>query len=195
MGARRLRGFGALVHRRPLSRGFGRFRQGAQRFLDQGLATPMRIGFRGLVSLSIGLSMLMLLSNLVWAQPGASREAWKIAVAAPDGILRLSGWAHGAYHRGYACADFAAAKAVVGAIPVRTQSRPSPPTQSAALTRALRAHGCRPAVGEFQVVALGPEVEIDHGVEAAEFWTALDARAGPRAVGLVFDASPYAIRP
>jgi hypothetical protein len=154
----------------------------------------MRIGFRGLFGLSIGLSML-LLANLVWAQPSTSLEAWKIAVAAPDGILRLSGRGHGAYHRGYACADFAAAKAVVGAIPVRTQGRPLAPLQAAALTRALRVYGCRPAVGQFQVVTLGPEVEIDHGVEATEFWTALDARAGSRAVGLVFDSSPYAMRP
>lgn len=155
----------------------------------------MRISSRGLFSLSIGLSTLMLLSHFVWAQPGGSLEAWKIAVAAPDGILRLSGRTHGAYHRGYACADFAAAKAVVSAIPVRAQSRPLAPMQAAALARALRVHGCRPAVGQFQVLALGPEVEIDHGVEAAEFWTALGARAGPRAVGLVFDSSPYAIRP
>lgn len=154
----------------------------------------MRIGFRGPFSLSIGLSLL-LLSNLVWAQPSASLEAWKIAVAAPDGILRLSERGDGAYHRGYACADFAAAKSVVGAIPVMTQDSALAPLQAAALTRALRVHGCRPAVGHFQVVALGPEVEIDHGVEAAEFWTALDARAGRRAVGLVFDSSPYAIRP
>lgn len=151
----------------------------------------MRIGSQGLFSLSIGLSMLMLLSNLVWAQPGGSLEAWKIAVAGPDGILGLSGEGPG----GYACADFAAAKAVVSAIPVRAQSRPLAPMQAAALARALRVHGCRPAVGQFQVVALGPEVEIEHGVEVAEFWTALDARAGPRAVGLVFDSSPYAIRP
>lgn len=49
-------------------------------------------------------------------------------------------------------------------------------------------------MGTFTVVGLGPEAEIDHGVEAVEFWTALDARSGSASVGLVFDSSPYALR-
>lgn len=150
--------------------------------------------FRYPAGLAVGLAAVLMLSGPVSAQPQTALDAWKQQVGAADGILRLTGQAHGGYHRAYVCRDFGTASAVVRAIPRAGASGNSATVQSLALQRALRQRNCRPAVGRFRVVALGPETEIDHGVEAAEFWTALDARARTGPVGLVFDSSPYAIR-
>lgn len=149
-------------------------------------------GYRS--GLSLALAAVVAACGSALAQPQAALEAWKTEVGAPDGIVTLTGRSHDGYYRAYVCADFDTASAVVRTVPLTGARGRSPAAQSAALQQALRRQGCRPAVGTFRVVALGTEAEINHGVEAAEFWTALDARSGSISVGLVFDSSPYALR-
>lgn len=141
---------------------------------------------------------LLIAATLIAAPPPAATQTnaplqslaqWRIEMGAPDGVITLSGKPHRGYHRAYQCARFAVARAVVTAVPSGRST-----AQTAALKVALRRHGCTPARGTYQVHAVGREVEINHGPEASENWTALDAMtASGRRVGLVFDSSPYAI--
>jgi hypothetical protein len=130
------------------------------------------------------------------AQPtsGLDIASWGTTVGAPNGDLLLSGTSHRGYYRAYHCARFADARAVIAAIPPPKQPRVTARAQTAAMRSALKRLRCMPASGTYQVTGLGPEVEINHGFEASENWTALEALAtGGRTVGLVFDSSPYAI--
>lgn len=154
----------------------------------------MRYLFQYRSGLPVAAAAIFVVFGPAIAEPQSALDAWKAETGAPDGVVRLSGRSHNGYHRAYSCADFGTASAVVRAIPRTGAQGRSPVAQSLALRRALRQRGCRPAVGTFRVVAIGPETEINHGMEAAEFWTALDARSGSRSVGLVFDSSPYALR-
>lgn len=120
--------------------------------------------------------------------------SWGAMVGAPNGDLSLSGTSHRGYYRAYHCARFADARAVVAAIPHGKQPRITAHAQTAAMRAALKRLRCTPASGAYHVTGLGPEVEINHGFEASENWTALEALAASgRTVGLVFDSSPYAI--
>jgi hypothetical protein len=122
-------------------------------------------------------------------------EQFKVEVGAPDGILSLSGRSHKGYYRGYRCPSFIAAESVVEAV----RGAQVKQTSAAANTRSMKIYmqrnACKPAVGKYGLLAKGREVEINRGFEASENWVALEVSdpTGKRA-GLLFDASPYAIR-
>lgn len=132
------------------------------------------------------------------AQTGTSiqpLEQWMIEVGAPGGVVKLSGKPHRGYYRAYECSHFAAAEAVVGAILDGHHRRVTSHAQTAMLKSALRRFTCSPARGAYRVNRIGREVEINHGQESSENWTALSASTASNVqVGLVFDSSPYAIK-
>lgn len=107
--------------------------------------------------------------------------------------IRLSGRSFDGYYRAYACPSFAAARAVIGAIPAPLERPGTVRRQVAAMKSALSRQHCAAAKGTFRILDAGEEVMINHGYEAEESWIALAASgAKGRKLGLVFDASPYA---
>jgi hypothetical protein len=59
----------------------------------------------------------------------------------------------------------------------------------------MRRNACKPCVGKYRLLAKGREVEINHGFEASANWAALEVSdPNSKRAGLLFDASPYAIR-
>ncbi len=109
------------------------------------------------------------------------------------GSIRLSGKSDAGYIRAYACPSFAAARKVVSAIPASDERRGEAAQQVSAMRIALRRQGCAPAKGTFRLIAAGPEVLINHGYEAEEYWLALKAvNIHGKDLGLIFDTSPYA---
>jgi len=122
--------------------------------------------------------------------------AW-LAIHVPDGpngAVTFSGRSHKGYYRAYACPDVAAATSVIAAIPDSTTQRATAAQQGVALKNALQAQKCAPAKGRYRIALIGAQAEINHGVEASEEWTAISAvDSEGRTIGLVFDASVYAI--
>ena len=115
-----------------------------------------------------------------------------VNIDARTGEIRLSGRSDKGYYRAYACPSFAAARAVIGAVPRPNERRGTVARQVAAMRAALRRQNCSPARGSFRATALGPDVWINHGYEAEENWVAVAAsNVRGDALGLVIDASPY----
>lgn len=126
------------------------------------------------------------------AQSIADKIGEGVNIDARTGEIRLSGRSDKGYYRAYACPSFAAARAVIGAVPRPNERRGTVARQVAAMRATLRRQGCSPARGRFRVTALGAEVWINHGYEAEENWVAVNANnVRGSALGLIIDVSPY----
>ncbi len=126
-------------------------------------------------------------------QSDAELEQFKIEIGQPNGVLVFTGRASRGYHRAYACPNFLVAESVVEATRGAQVRQRSASAQRKSLNNYLQRNHCKPAKGKFRILAKGREVEINHGQEASEYWTALKVSTiEGQETGLVFDASPYA---
>lgn len=122
----------------------------------------------------------------------ADRLGEGVAIDARTAQIQLSGKRFKSYYRAYACPNFAAASAVVSAIPKSADRSGTVARQVAAMRTALGKQGCTPARGSFWIMALGNNVRIDHGYEAEENWVAAQAHNKyGQELGLIIDTSPY----
>ena len=134
------------------------------------------------------LSALALTGSPAFADPTALAE-FKTMFAA-DGVLQLWGQDDKGYSGGWACPDFAVARTVVALL----QPGDDPKAKDLAFARIRIKAGCIAAKGQYLVTDAAPDLAmVNWGYEAEDAWQALQATdSAGRAVGLVFNASPYA---
>lgn len=134
------------------------------------------------------LSALALTTSPAQADPAALAE-FK-AMFAADGVLQLRGADDKGYSAGWVCPDFAVARTVVAVL----QPGEDPQAKDAAFARLRDKAGCTAATGQYLVTDAAPDLAmINWGYEAEDAWQALAAKdSAGHAVGLVFNASPYA---
>ncbi len=147
------------------------------------------------------ITIILLATTGLFSQVGSAQseqsdielEQFKIEIGEPDGVLTFTGRASRGYYRAYACPTFLVAESVVEATRGAQIRQPSASAQRKSMNVYLQRNRCKPAKGKFRILGKGREVEINHGQEASEYWTALKVSTiEGQEMGLVFDASPYA---